>query len=229
MGSAARYRRLDENSVQGHIGKSGFGAVFVAVDTAADITVAVKRLVLPSHQAMIELCFYKALSQGPHPNLMNLLDHFYAQSVAGKCLYMVFEFMDTTLWHMWKHRRRILPQALCVSFVSDMVGGITHLHLMEIIHTDLSMSNLLVSSSTPASSQVKQGHVLRIADLGGAVSAVGLVLPSNRVLSTESVRAPEALLGDTQPTVAVDLWSLGVVTMALTCGSLFFFGIRASR
>ena len=223
-GLASRYRRLDESSGSGAIGKGSFGSVYVALDTTRQETVAVKRQVLPSDAAMKELCFYKALSQVRHPNVMNLLDHFIGKGAAGTCLYLVFDFMDTTLWHMWKHRHRLLPVDTSTNFVSDLVAGLSHLHQAEIIHSDLSMANLLVGAAPQwALSQGTSRQLLRITDLGGAISASGMVLPLGRVITTEYARAPEMLFGSTEPTVAVDLWSLGVVTLALMCGSLVFW------
>ena len=223
-GLSSRYRRLDESSSHGHIGKGSFGRVFVALDTVTDITVAVKRQVLPSDDAMRELQFYKALSQVPHPNVMQLLDHFVAKGMAGTCLYMVFDFMDTTLWHMWTHRRQLLPPPVCIAALRQVAAAVGHVHDVGLVHTDLSMANMLVSSGkASALSHASEGHLVRLADFGGAVSAVGALLPEHRTITTEYARAPETLLGDKQPTQAVDMWALGVVTMALTCGSLVFY------
>ena len=229
-GKSKRYRRLDENSGLGAIARGSFGKVYVALDTTTQETVAVKRQVLPSTSAMSELCWYKALSQARHPNVMHLLDHFVTKGVAGTCLYMVFEFMDTNLWHLWKKRRRVVPTEMCFGFVSDLVHGLSHLHGCDVVHTDLSMANMLVGPSSSgacshacASSSASSHGVLRISDLGGAVCAFGIVLPVDKIISTEYVRAPEIILGDRKPTEAVDLWALGVVIMALACGSLVFW------
>ena len=219
---ASRYQRLDENSGLGAVAKGSYGRVYVAVDTRTQATVAVKRQVLPSNSAMSELCWYKALSQSPHPNIMSLLDHFVAKGAVGTCLYMVFDFVDTTLWYMWKQRRRVVPMNLCCGLASDLLHGVAHLHDSGIVHTDLSMANMLVGPLSSSSSASSHGR-LRITDLGGAISALGVVLPAEKIISTEYVRAPEVILGERKPTEAVDLWAVGVVIMALVCGSLVFW------
>ena len=104
-----RYRLLDEGSLLGAIGKGSFGKVYVAVDLRTSTSVAVKRQQLPSTNASRELCFYKALSQERHDHVMLLLDHFIVATADRSFLYMVFEFMDTTLWNTWTLRRRVLP------------------------------------------------------------------------------------------------------------------------
>ena len=94
-----RYRRLDEGSGLGAIGWGSFGRVYAAVDLQSDNTVVVKRQSVSSSAASRELLWYKALSQVPHPNVMKLLHHFTSSSAGDLALYMVFEFMDCSLWH----------------------------------------------------------------------------------------------------------------------------------
>ena len=122
------------------------------------------------------------------------------------------------------HRKQLLPIGMCVSFLSNAVSGLAHLHELNIIHTDLSMSNMRVTvTDTPACSQGADGRVLRISDFGGAISAMGIVAPCTRLITTEYGRAPETILRDSNVTEAVDLWCLGVVALALSCGSLVFY------
>ena len=207
---ADRYRRLDEGALQGAIARGSYGKVYAAVDLESLATVAVKRQEFPSNTTTNELCFYKALSQAKHDHVMHLRDHFIDK---GRYLYMVFDFMDTTLWRRWTMRRRMLPSAMAIRFVTHAVSGVAHLHELGIVHTDLSMANMLVGS----------GDILRICDLGGAANAYDMVLAAGKEITTEYVRAPEVLLGTRHPTLAVDLWALGVVTMALLSGSLVFW------
>ena len=68
----------------------------------------------------------------------------------------------------------------------------------------------------------RRGGVLRISDLGGAVSAIGMVIPEEKVKTTEYVRSPEVILGERELTPAVDLWALGGNCSGLV---LRFFGV----
>ena len=223
MSSSKRYPRLDEGKGLGAVSKGSYGRVYAAVDQLTKRTVAVKRQLLPSDEAARELAFYSALSHAPHPNVMCLHDHFTAEIKEGACLYMVFEFMDTTLWSMWKQRRRILPLEMVQSCLRQTAAGLGHLHACGIVHTDLSMANVLVASG---GFEPRRGGVVRIADLGGAASAIGMVIPEKKVKSTEYVRSPEVILGERELTPAVDLWALGVVALGLCCGSLVFCRVQ---
>ena len=62
-----------------------------------------------------------------------------------RCLYMVFEYMDTTLWHEVARRKGLFDRQLCVSIFVDICRGIKHVHDLGIAHTDLSASNVLYS------------------------------------------------------------------------------------
>ena len=96
---------------------------------------------------------------------MCLHDHFIAEIKEGACLYMVFEFMDTTLWSMWKQRHRIMPLDKVQSCLRQTAAGLGHLHSCGIVHTDLSMANVLVARG---GFEPRRGDVVRIADfLGG--------------------------------------------------------------
>ena len=221
-----RYRRLDEGCGQGALAAGSYGRVYAAVDTQTMATVAVKRQELPSDTACRELCFYKALSQERHDHVMQLIDHFVASSDCKvRYLYLVFELMDTTLWQMWTSRRRVLPFDLVARFVRHLVSGVAHLHRLGVVHSDLSMANLLIShsGSEPSGRNGLEPSVLRIADIGSAASAADLVLPPSGVITAEYVRAPEVILGCESLNEAVDLWAVGVVAMALTTGSLVFW------
>ena len=209
-----RYVRLDEGSGYGAIASGSFGRVYAAVDSKTQATVAVKRQALPSTSAQRELCFYKAAGQGKHDNVMQLLDHFTATVGSHTFLYMVFEFMDTTLWRFWQHRRRLVSPVQTHGFIAQVVSGVAHLHSLDIVHSDLSMANILVGGCEPS---------LRIADFGGAMDAANMVLKAGAVITTEYARAPEIFLGTRRPTVGIDLWALGVVSVALLVGSLIFW------
>jgi serine/threonine protein kinase len=217
-----RYRILDEGTGLGAMAKGSFGRVYVAIDTHTGITVAVKRQQIPSRAAARELAFYQVLEQCPHPNVMRLLNQFSGPAGRSSCVYMVFHLMAQDLWNLWKGRRRLLPWQQAQRFLKQAVDGVAHLHALDIVHTDLSMANMLIGR-VQGNGFDPRGDVLRIADMGGAVCAHGMVLSPDETITTEYCRAPEIFLGHPKPTAAVDVWALGIVAVALLCGSTLFW------
>ena len=75
--------------------------------------------------------------------------------VARRYLYLVFENMDTTLWREFQNRKGLFDSQMIIRIFGDVCLGVKHLHEVGIVHTDLSVNNLLYS----------QGQ-LKVADLG---------------------------------------------------------------
>ena len=217
-----RYRRLDEGAGLGAVARGTFGNIYIAVDRSRGSTVVVKRQKMPSDVAARELAYYKALSQFPHPNVMPLLDYFTKSAVSITMLYMVFEVMGGDLWHVWKNLRRVLPLRLASLYLRHIVRGVSHLHGLGIVHADLSMANMLVGRQEGTGWE-PCADILRIADFGGAASAQRMVLEPSEVITTEYCRAPEVFLGVAEVTPAIDMWAVGIVGVALLCGSTIFW------
>ncbi len=216
--AAARYQRIDEGCGLGAVGRGSYGKVYVALDRETGETVAVKRQQLPSRAATTELSIFKALSQVPHQNVLRLLNSFTATAKQQQFLYMVFEFLDTSLQDLWLHHRGVLPMQLATRCQLHAVRGVCHIHGQGILHGDLSLGNLLVG----------RDNTLRVADFGGAACARTIVLASSQDVGTLYIRAPELLLGTLHPTLSVDLWALGVVACSLWTGTCPFyrFGVQ---
>ena len=147
------------------------------------------------------------------------------QGAERRCLYLVFEYMDTTLWREFSRSRGLFDRQMVVRIFRDVCLGMKHLHDVGIVHTDLSLTNMLYSRGQ-----------LKVADLGCSSCAATWVLP-NTECGTAHSRAPELWLsarrksasrvrapGQMVETVAtaVDCWSLGVCLGILLTGELIF-------
>ena len=104
-----RYKRIDEDNTAGLLGKGTFGRVYIAEDALTGDVVAVKRQKFPSAEAAKELAFAKMLVSNPSDNVVAMKDCFCdscgTSASSQRCGTMssasrlVFEYMDTTLWH----------------------------------------------------------------------------------------------------------------------------------
>lgn len=138
----------------------------------------------------------KILKLVNHPNIVKL--HDVIASIDKPNFYMIFEYVDHDLAGLMDSKIDFKIEHLKY-LMKQLLEGVTALHSNGIIHRDLKSSNLLIS---------KDGN-LKIADFGLAKIMRGVRHTSTVV--TRWYRAPEILLGDSQYTCAIDMWSVGCI------------------
>jgi glycogen synthase kinase 3 beta len=105
---------------------------------------------------------------------------------------------------------------ICIKLYSfEMFAGLTYLHRIGVAHRDLKPENVLVDPETGD---------LKICDFGSA-KHLRPGEESTSYIASRYYRAPELILGSTNYTTAVDIWSAGcVVAELLTTGTPIFLG-----
>jgi cyclin-dependent kinase 12/13 len=96
-------------------------------------------------------------------------------------------------------------------FVQQLLHGLDHCHKSGVLHRDIKGSNLLIDGD----------GVLKIADFGLAISYGGpssSPQPLTSRVVTLWYRPPELLLGATEYSVGVDMWSTGCIVAELFTG-----------
>ena len=156
----------------------------------------------------------------PQAHVVMMTDYFcdafgMGSACSQRCLYLVFEYMDTIVWHESVRRKGLFDTQLSVCMFTDICRGVKRLRDLDIAHTDLTLTNLLYSRGSS-----------KVADLGCSHSAETWVLPRSEKGTAHS-RAPELrLAASAEGTVcsqsraprtllqtsacALDRWSLGV-------------------
>ncbi|TGZ84284.1 kinase-like protein [Ascodesmis nigricans] len=107
------------------------------------------------------------------------------------------------------HRHRALA-----IIISQLLTALLTLHNAGIIHTDLTPSNILYTSSSAGSTDIK------LIDFSNALDVHSADLdstdPDSYELQTPCYRAPEILLGSAKKVASkIDIWSVGVIALEL--------------
>ena len=145
-----------------------------------------------------------------HPHLIKLLDVFENQEY----IYIVSELLHGGDMFSYMEKRDFrIPESRACKLVHSLATALFYLHSYGIVHRDLKPENMLMVDDGEESD-------IKIADFGLA-KMVGPNEVCKESFGTLSYVAPEVLLQQSYDKSA-DVWSLGVVSYLLLCGSLPF-------
>lgn len=210
----------DRFNVQQVLGKGAYGIVWKCEDKEnGNQVIALKKIfsafqnATDAQRTFREIIFLQALSD--HDNIVTLLDVINAHN--DKDIYLVFEFMETDLHTVI--RANILEDVHKRFVVYQLLKALKYMHSAFIIHRDLKPSNLLLNSEC----------LVKVADFGLARSIKIKEDDTTPILTdyvaTRWYRAPEILLGSTDYTASVDVWSVGCIIGELYLGKAIFPGL----
>ena len=177
--------------------------------------VALKRIRLDSEQdgvpstAIREISLLKELN---HDNIVKLLDIIHADNK----LFLVFEYLNQDLKKYMElyTARNGLPLPLVISYLYQLLRGISYCHTNCILHRDLKPQNLLLSSN----------GLIKLADFGLARAFGVPIRTFTHEVVTLWYRPPEILLGCKYYSTEVDIWSLGAIFSEMVTHKVLFKG-----
>ena len=134
--------RIGRYAVERLLGKGGEGVVLLAHDTDLDRDVALK-LLKPSATDNEGVLAGEAriVSRLQHPNIVTLHDI----GTYHRMSYLVFEFIEGESLRARIDRSGAIPCADAVVLMSQILAGVAYLHENDIVHRDLSPSNILLN------------------------------------------------------------------------------------
>ncbi|KAN0033716.1 hypothetical protein ACTFIV_000180 [Dictyostelium citrinum] len=193
------------------VGQGTFGKVYEAKNQD-NKRVAIKKVEKSNHFISRE---YDILKIVAHPNCLRILDMFYTAEDNKKMQNLVFDFIPYTLANLLKKRQ------LSISFIKvlfyQLCQAIKHIHSKAICHRDITPNNILLSS---------KGE-LTLADFGSAK-----ILESNHTsmsyICSRYYRAPELLVGCSNYTTKIDIWSIGCILAEMLIGKPLFPGTNSN-
>ena len=200
-------------------GTGASGSVFQADQLALGRTVAVKilRPELALDRRFVARFQDEALaaSRLNHPNTVSVID--YGQTQDG-LLYLVMEFLrGPTLTQVL--RSGSLKPTRVADLVAQILSGLEEAHENGVIHADLKSDNIVVER--------RRGDwdLVKVVDFGIARLAgkPQMATEEHTICGTPEYMAPEIITGS-DPTVASDLYAVGVVLYELLTGATPFAG-----
>eukprot|EP00798_Chlamydomonas_sp_ICE-L_P004832 gene4833-34582_t len=214
----APVNNLDRDSYEfiSLISEGAYGCVWKARHKESGTVVAIKRMKSASSSsedlefAMREV---KLLQQClDHENVVQLYEAY--QSINSGRLYLVFEYLPTTLRQLIKESTSGLPVLEVKQITKGLLTALDHLHSNQIMHRDIKPANILITDS--ADSKLCDFGLARLQEASPDVDFTHYVV-------TRWYRPVEVLLGDSYNT-AVDIWSLGCLFVEMLTGKPLFPG-----
>jgi len=184
--------------------------------------VAVKRVLQDSRYRNRELSIMRQLA---HPNIVELKHFFFTSKDSHPndvYLNLVMEFVPSTLHRIVKQHakaRQPLPLLLAKLYTWQLLRSLAYLHRRGVCHRDIKPQNVLVDPRTQQAKLCDFGSAKR---LTGASSSIAYIC-------SRFYRAPELILGGTEYSTAIDMWSFGCVLAELLVGRPLFPGESSSR
>lgn len=136
---------------------------------------------------------------------------------ADSKLNLVLEFLSDTLHRVIKHHNMLhktMEQYYIKLYMYQLVRGLAFIHGRGIVHCDIKPQNLLLDGKS---------QTLKLCDFGTAKRMV-FGEQNRSYVCSRYYRAPECILGATNYTTAVDLWSAGCVFAEMILGQPLFTG-----
>ncbi|KAK9770154.1 putative Protein kinase domain-containing protein [Seiridium cardinale] len=205
------YRKPGNESV---VGSGTYGKVFKGKHVYSGRLVALKKIRMEGEKdgfpvtAVREI---KLLQSLRHDNIVALQEVM----IEKDDCYMVFEYLSHDLTGLLNHPSFTLDPAQRKHLAKQLFEGLDYLHARGVLHRDIKAANILVSSN----------GILKLADFGLArfYAKHHNNDYTNRVI-TIWYRSPELLLGETQYTAAVDIWSAACVMVEIFTRHAIFPG-----
>ena len=150
--------------IEKELGRGGMGAVYLATHVGTERAVALKVIVpqFMERAEFVERFRREARAAGRlrHPNVVNVTDFGFADTIQGRVAYLVMEYLDgCTLGEILDEERQ-LPLAWTLDILEQVCSAVHEAHGQGIIHRDLKPDNIWLEPNQ------RGGYTVKVLDFG---------------------------------------------------------------
>ncbi|KAM0835129.1 hypothetical protein ACQ4PT_063144 [Festuca glaucescens] len=207
-------RSVDEFKRLNTINEGTYGIVSRAEDMETGETVALKKVKMENEREGFPLTSLREINillSFHHPSIVDVKEIVVG---SGDSTYMVMEYMEHDLKAVMETMKQPYSQSEVKCLMLQLLEGVKYLHDNWVIHRDLKTSNILLNN---------RGE-LKICDFGLSRQYGSPLKPYTQLVVTLWYRAPELLLGATEYSTAIDMWSMGCIMAELLTKKPLFDG-----
>ncbi|MCW5804379.1 MAG: serine/threonine protein kinase [Deltaproteobacteria bacterium] len=207
-------------TLDGHLGAGGMGRVYRARHTSLGKAFALK-LISPAYalDGAARARFRqeaKLASEISHPNIVSVVDYGEDDAFGA---YMVMELVEGEPLLGGIGPRGVVSLRRACDVLGQIADALDHIHRRGIVHGDVKADNIMLAPETDGTP--RRRHVARLLDFGLA-RRTG-VADEDHASGSPHYLAPERAAGG-PPTVAADIYALGVLGYLMIAGTLPFEG-----
>lgn len=190
--------------------RGGMGIVYEAVDDKLQRRVALKCAKAEFRKWLPPEVLHA--TEIAHPNVCKIYEIHTTEAERGEVEYLTMEFLDGETLHARLKKGRLPPdEALKIG--QQLCSGLAEAHRKQVIHGDLKSNNVILTRDA-------DGETRAVITDFGLARRPGTTLRAMRsgdVAGTPEYMAPELWKG-ARPSVASDIYALGVLLHELACG-----------
>lgn len=197
---------VENYTLLNYIHEGVYGMVYRAKDNFSDQIYAIKKIKFEHEKegfpvsSLREITLLQSLK---HPNLVNM-----KEVVMGKSMnevYMVMEYAENELRDLIQRHKYNFSIAEIKGLMKQLLQAMAYLHSKEVVHRDLKTSNILYT----------QKGLLKVCDFGLSRKMMSKKKSYTPIVVTLTYRAPELLLGNSNYSSKIDMWSVGCILAEL--------------
>lgn len=150
--------------IERELGRGGMGAVYLATHIGTERPVALKVIVQQFMQRVefVERFRREARAAGRlrHPNVVDVTDFGFAETLQGRVAYLVMEYLDgCTLGEILEEEKQ-LPLGWTLDILEQVCSAVHEAHGQGIIHRDLKPDNIWLEPNQ------RGGYTVKVLDFG---------------------------------------------------------------